>query len=144
MYRRMLVAIDGSAAAARALDEAIQLAVEAKASLGLIHVVDMPYVYDGENVDFNALAVQRAAPGQTIISEATAKVRQAGIEPEVMLGSSEGGRVGTAIVAEAKRWTADLIVLGTHGHNILRRLLGSTAEDVVRGSPVPILLVRGQ
>ena len=44
---------------------------------------------------------------------------------------------------EARRQRADLIVLGTHGRRGLRRaVLGSDAEQVVRRSPVPVLLVR--
>jgi nucleotide-binding universal stress UspA family protein len=47
------------------------------------------------------------------------------------------------IVAQAKEWPADLIVMGTHGRRGIRRLaLGSDAEQVIRGSPAPVLLVR--
>jgi len=144
MYRRILVALDGSSAASHALDEAIQLATEQHASLRLLHVVEMPYVHDGETVDFTALAEERAGPGQALLAEAGARVRQVGLEPEVSLGSTDGGRVGDTIVAEARRWSAELIVLGTHGHGLVQRLLGSTAEDVLRATHVPVLLVRGQ
>ena len=45
---------------------------------------------------------------------------------------------------EAGNWGADLIVLGTHGRRgIGRVLLGSGAEQVMRMSPVPVLMVRG-
>ncbi|HTO42664.1 MAG TPA: universal stress protein, partial [Burkholderiales bacterium] len=48
-------------------------------------------------------------------------------------------------VKEAKRWRADLIVMGTHGrHGITRLALGSDAEQVVRRSPVPVLLTRAR
>ena len=48
-----------------------------------------------------------------------------------------------ALVEAAKRWSADLIVLGTHGRRGLQHLvLGSVAEGVVRLAPVPVLLVR--
>jgi len=142
MYQRILVAIDGSRAATRAFDEAIRLAKEQKAALCLAHVVEMPYVYDGVNVDFKALAEERADPGRVLLTEASAQVRQAGIEPEVVLGSTDGVRIGTVIAAEAKQWSADLIVLGTHGHGLLRKLLGSTTEDVLRATPVPVQLLR--
>ena len=43
----------------------------------------------------------------------------------------------------AKRWNADLIVVGTHGRRGLGRvLLGSGAEQIVRLAPVPVLVVR--
>jgi hypothetical protein len=48
-----------------------------------------------------------------------------------------------AIVDEARRWSAELIALGTHGRTGLARLaLGSVAERVIHIAPVPILLVR--
>ena len=144
MYRRILVAVDGSPAATRALDEAIRLATEDGVSLCLIHVVEMPYVVDGETVDFTTLAEERAELGRRLLAEASARVRRAGIELEVVLTSTDGGTVGAAIVAEAKQWSADLIVLGTHGHGLVHRLLGSTVEDLVRATPVPVLLVRGE
>jgi nucleotide-binding universal stress UspA family protein len=54
-----------------------------------------------------------------------------------------GGRAADAIVEEAGKWKADVIVLGTHGRRGLRRaLLGSDAEEVVRNASVPVLLVR--
>jgi nucleotide-binding universal stress UspA family protein len=46
-------------------------------------------------------------------------------------------------VDEARRWGADLIVVGTHGRRGLDRLLlGSVAEGISRTSPVSVLLVR--
>ena len=47
------------------------------------------------------------------------------------------------VIAEATTWNADLIVIGTHGRRGVRRLvLGSSAEGILRSSPVPVLLVR--
>ena len=46
---------------------------------------------------------------------------------------------------EAKRWQADLIVIGTHGRRGIRRLLlGSVAEGLTRVASKPVLLVRGR
>jgi nucleotide-binding universal stress UspA family protein len=62
-----------------------------------------------------------------------------------MLVEARGRRVADAIVAQAKKWKADVIVIGTHGREGLARVvLGSDAELVVRESPVPVLLVRGR
>ncbi|WP_331713029.1 universal stress protein [Variovorax sp. HW608] len=47
------------------------------------------------------------------------------------------------VTNEAASWPADLIVLGTHGRRGAKRLfLGSSAEQILRIAPVPILLVR--
>jgi len=59
-----------------------------------------------------------------------------------VLLESIGGPAADLILAQAKEWPADLIVMGTHGRRGLRRLaMGSDAEGVIRGAPVPVLLV---
>ena len=64
---------------------------------------------------------------------------------ETTLVEARGRRVADVIVAQAKKWKADVIVIGTHGREGLARVvLGSDAELVVRESPVPVLLVRGR
>lgn len=53
------------------------------------------------------------------------------------------GATLSLLAAAAKQWSADLIVMGTHGRRGLRRLaLGSDAELVLRSSPIPVLMVR--
>jgi nucleotide-binding universal stress UspA family protein len=62
---------------------------------------------------------------------------------ETELFETMGGRASDCIVAAAKQWGADLIVMGTHGRRGMSRLsMGSDAELVVRSTPVPVLLVR--
>ena len=52
-------------------------------------------------------------------------------------------RLGEAVVQEADQYSADLIVVGTHGRRGLGRvLLGSGAEQVIRLSPIPVLVIR--
>jgi nucleotide-binding universal stress UspA family protein len=65
------------------------------------------------------------------------------LEPTMVMRETAGGSVARAIVQEARKQRADLIILGTHGRRGVRRLvMGSDAEEVVRGAPVPVLLVR--
>ena len=53
------------------------------------------------------------------------------------------GEAAPAIIAEARRQHADLIVIGAHGQTGLSRfLMGNTAEVVVRTAPCPTMLVR--
>ena len=53
------------------------------------------------------------------------------------------GSVADVILAQARKFRADVIVMGTHGHRgITRLLMGSSAEGVVRKASVPVLLVR--
>jgi len=54
------------------------------------------------------------------------------------------GRVCDLVTQSARTCGADLIVIGTHGRRGVGRLmLGSDAEQILRLSPVPVLLVRG-
>lgn len=58
-------------------------------------------------------------------------------------GLQEAGRVCDLVVAEAKNWEADLIVIGTHGRRGVGRVfMGSDAEQIVRLAASPVLLVR--
>ena len=55
------------------------------------------------------------------------------------------GPAADLIVRQAKKWHADLIVIGTHGRRGVRRIvMGSDAEQIVRTSPVPVMLVRSK
>jgi nucleotide-binding universal stress UspA family protein len=62
---------------------------------------------------------------------------------EILARAAEEGRAFYEIIQAAREETADLIVMGTHGRTGFDHLiLGSTAENVVRKSPCPVLTVR--
>jgi len=147
MYQRILVPIDGSATAERALQEAIGLAA-GKAQLRLVYVVEEVYPLDAEGfayIDYEALQQAVRSTGERALAQAAEKVRRSGITAETALLDVPGERVAGVIDNEALSWKADLIVIGTHGRSGLSRLLlGSVAEDVVRGASVPVLLVRAE
>ena len=80
--------------------------------------------------------------GQDIIDEARAKVIAAGLEVETALPENLTQRIADVIVEEAKGWSADLVVVGTHGRRGIQHLvLGSVAEGVTRAATMPILLI---
>lgn len=73
----------------------------------------------------------------------TAAYPGAGVKVEALLFTSLADRLSNVIVGQAKAWKADLIVSGTHGrHGVARALLGSDADQILRLSQVPVLLVR--
>jgi nucleotide-binding universal stress UspA family protein len=83
--------------------------------------------------------------GKKIIEKAEALARRNGLTPESVMLESFGGRAADFIVQQANKWGADLIVLGTHGRRGVKRLvMGSDAEQVVRTTRVPVLLVRSK
>jgi nucleotide-binding universal stress UspA family protein len=147
MFKRILVAVDGSPTANLGLRQAVELAADQGAELMLVHVVDefLPMagmeavVYPDEFLD------SMKAAGEKVLSRAAAVAVKRGIKPRTALVETLGGPAADVIVKQAKRWRADLIVLGTHGRRGLRRIvLGSDAELVVRASAVPVLLVRAK
>lgn len=146
MYKRILVAIDGSATSNLGLRHAIQLAKEQHARLGLVNVVDEVVMELETHAEMIEIWNACKKSGETLLQKARSLAAKAAIEPETKLLEIEtfGQRIADSIVEEAKRWRADLIVLGTHGRRGLSHVfLGSVAEGVVRISTTPVLLIRG-
>ncbi len=145
MYDKILVPVDGSAASNRGLNEAIRLASERGGVIRLVHVVNeliLDYSY-GSGLYAGTVIDSLREGGKQILDDAENAVRKAGLTPERVLLEVIGGPAATSIVAEARNSGAGLIVMGTHGRRGLRRLaLGSDAEQVLRATPVPVLLVR--
>lgn len=147
MYTRIIVAVDSSHAANRALDEAIKIAKDSAATLRIIHVLDdlsiylvtNPYAgyYTGELIE------NLRQEGKKILEQAHARATAAQVQVETVLYDDLGLPVEERILTAAQDWPADLIVMGTHGRRGMKRaMLGSSAEAVLRASPIPVLLVR--
>lgn len=148
MFKRIVVAVDGSDTAQQALQEAIKLAQEHKAQLRIVHAVDSVNINLGTEFP-NPIEVADALTksGQEILRKAQAVAQQAGIAAETHLIEINmlGQRIAEMIAADAEAWPADLIVICTHGRRGLSRLfLGSVAEGVVRVATKPVLLIRGK
>ena len=145
-YKRILVPIDGSPTSGRGLREAIGFAKAQKARLQLVHVVDvhnamLAGMASGDTVRDLAAALNER--GRSLLEKAAARVRQSGLRCETVLLESLTGPAAEPIVRQARKWRADLIVIGTHGRRGLKRLvMGSDAEQIVRNAPAPVMLVR--
>lgn len=146
MYQKILVAVDGSETAGRALREAMRLARGLGARIRVLHVVNStPWITRSAPEVIEQIVTQLRSTGESIVHEAKTAVRSAGVEVDDRLIEAPGERAGEVVVTEARDWPADLIVCGTHGqrHGLQRLLMGSDAEYIVHHSPVPVLLVRG-
>ncbi|WP_297375941.1 universal stress protein [Acidiferrobacter sp.] len=144
MYKNILVGIDGSNTSALALQEAIKIAKEQSGRLRLVHVIDVfPFTTpDTGLIEDTQLEEALFKAGQAIVEEARDEVQKAGIGVETALPQNLNHEIGVVIVEEAKRWGADLIVVGTHGRRGIQHLvLGSVAERVARAATCPLLLV---
>lgn len=148
MYKQILVPVDGSDTSNRALDEAIKLAKEQQAALRLIHVLDETTIYMMVETPYpiaDYLKMIRDV-GQKVLSTCATTAVEAGIQVDTKLVAIERltQRICDAVNEEAKRWPADLIVIGTHGRRGFNHLLlGSVAEGVIRLATNPVLICRG-
>lgn len=144
MFNRILVAVADDEVAGQVIATARQLASALAARIGLVHVVDIaaaiaPAAPMGAGVGPLAtpelLAVQEDA-SRSFLDRTVATLGQT----EVL---RREGSPAPEIVAAAREWAADLLVVGTHGRGGLGRLvLGSVAEAVLRDAPCPVLAVR--
>jgi len=147
MYRRILVPIDSSPTAALGLREAIRLAKEQNAALRVVHVVDKTAIIGVAEAGMNPRPVlaKLARSGRAVLDAARRSAKKLGVEADTVLREPLTKRVADEVLSEAKKWRADLIVMGTHGRRGLRRLvLGSDAEQIVRLADVPVLLLHGR
>lgn len=143
MYQHILIPVDGSSTSEHALQEALRLAEQHGAQLELVYVVENILNKEGF-VIYPELQETMRNKGRKILTQALNAVQEAGMTAETKLLEGGGARIASVILAEAKRWRAELIVIGTHGRTGISKLIfGSVAEGVVRTSHIPVLLIRG-
>lgn len=150
MYRRILVAVDGSNTSNTALAAAVEMAGYSggRSVIRLIHVLDeMAYFtgldpYAGQT--YSAVHTMRQA-GEKILAEGLAICLSAGVDADTVLVDQLGARLADSVANSAKDWDASLVVVGTHGRKgIGRMLMGSGAEQIIRLSTCPVLVIRSE
>lgn len=147
MYQKILVAIDDSSIAHKALCEAVKLAEKNNAQLLVLHVADESFIYHGgPGCDGVALVSLVQKQGKKILSNAKkvlAKHPQLQYETRLVELRTLKIRVAEIIIEQAIEWAADVLVLGTHGRRgVSRFFIGSVAENTIRLSSIPVLLVK--
>jgi nucleotide-binding universal stress UspA family protein len=147
MYHRILVAYDGSGIADQALEEALRFCKPGDdTTLRVVHAVDILPTPGGEAfpVDIDAYRDSAMSDGREVLAAGVTAAERAGAKVEPALLECRSADFSGALIAEAERWDADLIVMGTHGRTgLVHLLMGSVAEGVVRKAHVPVLLVHG-
>ena len=138
-----LVSLDGSELAEEALEAIQTLTTTGEAQLTLLRVVEPP-TYPGYGDGYAYVPFDEeadvATAAKTYLEQQVSLLRGRGwqVHGEVTVGHPAG-----AIAAIAREQHADLVVMATHGHGGLSRLLlGSTATAVLRQTTVPLLLMR--
>jgi nucleotide-binding universal stress UspA family protein len=144
MFHSILVAIDGSPDAEKALTEAIDLADSEHARLTLFSALTTPpsVAYAGVSGEVAAtLARDAKTETETVLREAVERVPQ-GVSVSSVL-SSEPVRPG--LIDQIATGQHDLVVMGSRGRGALRSvLLGSVSHYVLHHSPIPVLIVHAE
>jgi nucleotide-binding universal stress UspA family protein len=135
MYRAILVPLDGSSLAERALPYAQHLTRASAARLLLVRAALAHTIPGTGRLQIQAEAVREA---ETYLREAAARLAQSGVVETAMFY----GDAAEAILEEVRLRKIDLVVMATHGRSgIGRWLYGSVADEVLRHLDVPLLLI---
>ncbi len=144
--QRILVAIDFSEHARRALERAALLARQHSASLELVYAAPLPLatpVWGGDlGIGAGVDAAEVVEAGLGHLQKLAVSIRER-FGVEAVLRCEPRAPV-PLLQARCEDWKPDLLVIGATGEGaIARRLFGSTAQSIVRGATVPVLVVRG-
>jgi nucleotide-binding universal stress UspA family protein len=145
-FQEIVVATDFSESSLAALETAYDLALQGGHTLHLVHVME-PYLVTGDPTAMLHPSVEEAYQ--------EARKRLEALIPEEWLDEDEvkfltvkssiltESSPAQAITRFAQNKNADLIIVGTHGRKgLTRMLMGSTAENLLRQSPCPVLVVK--
>jgi nucleotide-binding universal stress UspA family protein len=144
MYKRILVAVDGSNTSRRAFESALNLASSMGAVLQPFYVVDnAPMYFEAPGYDPSILRNRMIEQGKELGAEFNQAMRERGVTGEVAVGEASSiDDISTVVLKAATAFNADLLVMGTHGRRGVQRLfLGSVAERCVRQAALPVLLI---
>jgi nucleotide-binding universal stress UspA family protein len=144
MYKRILVAVDGSNTSRRAFEAALNLASSEGAELQPFYVVEnTPMYFEAPGYDPSILRGQLINQGKELGVEFAEAMRARGVAGELAVGEASSlDDVSAVVLKAAAAFNADLLVMGTHGRRGVQRLfLGSVAERCVRQATLPVLLI---
>ena len=143
-FERILCAVDLSTESEPVFQTAAEFALQAKRELRLLHVIEaqpvtreLPPVKSLGEV---ALTMEQKAviAMQTLINSAGKNLENVTVTSEI-----DSGEAAQEIINHARRWKADLIVLGARGAPSLADIIaGSTAQRVTKEAPCSVLVVR--
>jgi nucleotide-binding universal stress UspA family protein len=142
-FKNILVAIDGSKESDRAVEVAVELAGKIPSKVTFLHVVNVPDLGETRILDDKLTKKIQDALVETGKKLTANAVRVAQAARVVASEKIDVGYPATAIISEASKLSADLIVMGSKGTAGVRRMLiGSTAEKVIRWSSIPVLVIK--
>ena len=140
----ILVAIDGSDNAMRALEEALKVFATDALHIHLLTVAEViqmnEVLFKDTSTGMHQIEGEHKAACQKLLEPATRKLEQAGISHDAHI---EIGQPAQTIAETASKYHCGMIVVGTRGNGAIRSIVvGSVANKVVHLSKVPVLLVK--
>jgi len=151
MFKKILVAADGSSRGEKAASYAIDLAKICNAELVIVCVVDagsprsaMEIDPDsikelGDDYDTSDLEKEREKVESQIVNHLNDKAKQEGIQSS---GVVRAGNPSEEILKQAQEADSDLIVMGSHGRSgLAAAVMGSVSTKVVHAGALPVLIV---
>ena len=144
MYDTILLPTDAGEGTELAIEHAITVAESHDADLHVLYVVDSDVYssYTGDEYvhEFEGLESALETEGEEALEEIAERVREAGLEPEMVL---RHGSPHEQILKYAEEEDVDLLVMGSKERSgEYRRLLGSVTERVARLSSRPVTIVK--
>lgn len=147
--KRFLIAIDYNPVSEKVVQEGYQLAKSLGAEVCLIHVLDDAGLYQAQYPTFLGydgytgigpdydLALELHNIAEDFLEKAASHLG----DPKVKTHLAEGD-TAKALLHYAEQWNADVIVMGTHSHSVLEKLLmGTVAEKVLEKTKIPVYMV---
>lgn len=137
---RILVAVDGSEIASRALKMAAEIARRFEARLTTVHVVIPLFLpQEGYGSHSASLELSQRKSGEQLAQEAVTTAREYGVQADAL---TLWGAPADMILEASEAPDVSLVVLGSRGRGALSRaLLGSVSDAVVRHAKKPVLIV---
>lgn len=139
MFKKILVATDGSRDAEQALAYARDLALQDDAQVFLVHAFEPVPNYLGDPWQ-DRIVARHVSAGREVADSAVQSLKEAGIDVTVEVLQ---GPAADAILKVAGVRKCDLIIMGSRGHGTLASLLlGSVSHRVLAHARVPVMIVR--
>ena len=147
MYKRILVATDGSSLSKKAVTSAISLAALSGAELVAVKITPRyPQSYFEGSLPLSQTEVtkiekQWADSAQTQLDAIAKAAKAKGVNAKTVVVKAD--IVSDALIATAKKQKVDLIVMASHGRRGIKRLLlGSETQQVLTHASIPVLVLR--
>jgi nucleotide-binding universal stress UspA family protein len=139
MFGTIVVGVDGSGPAGRAVETVAMIAADTKDEVVVCHLVVVPHAWGTD------LPAETADETQQLVDRYVAQLAAAGVSAAGEVHRELENGMGGTLIDVANSHQAGLIVVGTRGRsNVKSMLLGSVAHDVVCKSTLPVLVVPGK